>query len=533
MASPGTKDVNDRGFRALVALTYLALGVAIYAGILNTFFVADDFSYLDAIQSAKSPSVIFSPLAERYFRPSVVLVYYLNYQVAGLDSTTYHLSVVLMNVANAWLVFLLGSRLSPSRHRLVPALAGLLFLVFGGHAEAVTWIGGMADPLVTLCVLTALLLFHASLDSPRPQWLWLGSWAAFAAALFSKESAAVFPGLALVVGVLGRPAWPDRATIRRIAIGLAGPVLLLAGYFLLRRAVLGFTFVMLQGLGTNTNPLAMTRAFVLRCFFPQGALLSAVFNNHLDVWIIFPLALILAWFVKRADFRPLVLLGLCFAGALAPVLPLSISIATAESERLIYMASAFASLLAVWFLDAALKRVWLVAAIVLVCSIGHIAALQRVNRNWQEAAVVVEETLTTFAQTMREHGRVGSAVYLLNAPDDVRGAYVFRRGFHEALRVMAPDQLAAMARTYVLSVHIVEDVAQPVTVTVRSPRALSINLGGGWLLGAPAAPTATLAISDWAGKSFAAEFGPAADGSLVVYFTPRRTAVVGRLPLER
>jgi hypothetical protein len=506
--------------------------VAIYAGILNTFFVADDFSYLDAIQTARSPSVVFSPLAERYFRPSVVLVYYLNYQLAGLDSTTYHLSVVLMNVGNAWLVFLLGSRLSPARHPLVPALAGLLFLVFGGHAEAVTWIGGMADPLVTLCVLAALLLFHSSLDSPRPHWHWLGSWAAFAAALFAKESAAVFPGLALVVGVLGRPAWPDRATIRRIAIGLSGPLVLLVGYFLLRRAVLGFTFVMLQGLGTNTTPLAMTRAFVLRSFFPQGTLLSAVVNNDLDVWIIFPLVLVLAWFVKRADYRPLVLLGLCFAGALAPVLPLSISVATPESERLIYMASAFASLLVVWFLDAALKRVWLVAAIVLVCSAGHVAALQRINRNWQEAAVVAEETLTTFGQTMREHGRVGSAVYILNVPDDVRGAYVFRRGFHEALRVMAPDQLATMAQTFVLSVYIVDNVTTPVTVAVRGARGMSVNLGSGWLLGAPAAPTAALAISEWAPQSFAAEFGPTADGSLVVYFTPRRTAVVGRLPLE-
>jgi 4-amino-4-deoxy-L-arabinose transferase-like glycosyltransferase len=524
--------LTDCRFRALVGVTYLALGIAVYAGILNTFFVADDFSYLDAIQTSNSPAVIFSPLAERYFRPSVVLVYYLNYQLAGLDSWTYHLSVVLMNACNAWLVFLLGSRLSPARHPIVPALAGLLFLVFGGHAEAVTWIGGMADPLVTLCVLAALLLFLLSLDSARPRWLLIGSWAAFAAALFSKESAAVFPGLALVLGVLSRPALPDRATVRRIVIGLSVPVLLLVTYFLLRKAVLGFTFVMLEGLGTNTNLLEMTRIFVLRSFLPQGPLLSTVVNNKLDMWVLLPLVLILAWFVKRRDFRPLALLGLCFAGALAPVLPLSIAIATPESERLIYMASAFACLLVVWFLDAALRRPWLVAAIVLVCCAGHVAALQRINRNWQEAALVVQETLTTFAQTMREHGRVGSAVYVLNVPDDVRGAYVFRRGFHEALRVAAPDQLATMAQTYVLSVYIVSDIAQPATVVLRGPRTMSIDLGGGWLLGAPAAPTAALAISEWAPQSFVANFGAAADGSLVVYFTPRRTAVVGRLPLE-
>jgi hypothetical protein len=524
--------MTDRRFRALVAVTYLAIGIGVYAGILNTYFVADDFSYLDAIETAKSPAVVFSPLAARYFRPSVVAVYYLNYLVAGLDSWTYHLSVVLMNVGNAWLVFLLGRKLSPARHAVVPALAGLLFLVFGGHAEAVTWIGGMADPLVTLGVLAALLLFLSSLDSPTPRWLLIGSWAAFAAALFSKESAVVFLGLAIVLAVLGRPAWPDRATVRRIAIGLSVPVLLVVAYFLLRRAVLGFTFVMLEGLGTNTNFLAMTRAFVLRCFFPQGPVLSTIFNNHLDVWVIAPLVFVLAWFVKRHDFRPLAVLSLCVAGALAPVLPLSISIATPESERLIYMASAFACLGLVWFLDAALRRPWLVSVIVLACCVGHVAALQRINRNWQEAAVVVQGTLTTFAQTMRAHGRVGSAVYVLNVPDDVRGAYVFRRGFHEALRLAAPDQLGTMAQTYVLSVYIVSDIAQRATVALRGPRTMRINLGGGWLIGQPPAPTGVLAISEWAPQSFVADFTAAADGSLVLYFTPQRTAVVGRLPLQ-
>ena len=58
-----------------LAAAYLVVGLAVYARILGTFFVADDFSYLDELSKAQSPAVIFSALAGRYFRPAVVFVY--------------------------------------------------------------------------------------------------------------------------------------------------------------------------------------------------------------------------------------------------------------------------------------------------------------------------------------------------------------------------------------------------------------------------------------------------------------------------
>ena len=214
-----------------------------------------------------------------------------------------------------------------------------MFLVFGGHAEAVTWIGGMADPLVTMFLLVALLLFLRSLDSARPVPLLIGTWLAFAAALLSKESAAAFLGLALVGAVLASPSWPDRQRVRRTILALSVLVLVLVAYFALRKAVLGFTFVNLEGLGTNTNLPDTARAFVLRSFLPQGSLLSLIWAHSLDVYVIAPVVLALVWIARRADYRPLLLLALWFGLAVAPVLPLSISIATPETERLINASS--------------------------------------------------------------------------------------------------------------------------------------------------------------------------------------------------
>jgi len=92
----------------LLALGYAAVGLCLYAPILGSFFLADDFAYLDAIKATGSPSVMFSALAGRYFRPMAMFVYYANYQVSGLSPWSYHLSMLGVHLLNTWLVFLLG-----------------------------------------------------------------------------------------------------------------------------------------------------------------------------------------------------------------------------------------------------------------------------------------------------------------------------------------------------------------------------------------------------------------------------------------
>jgi hypothetical protein len=196
------------------------------------------------------------------------------------------------------------------------------------------------------------------------------------------------------------------------------------------------------------------------------------------------------------------------------------------------MATAFSSLLLVVFVDRTIRHRWAVASIVLLFSAGHVVALTRINQNWREAAAIIQNTLPTFGDAMRQHGQTGRPVYVLNLPDNVRGAYIFRRGFQDALRVAVPDEHATIARTSVLSVHAIANAADPVRVHGEGPRTLRIDVGGGLMLGAPHAPTPTYTIREWSPRGFAIDFTEAADGSLILYFTPRSTAVTGRLPLR-
>jgi len=185
--------------------------------------------------------------------------------------------------------------------------------------------------------------------------------------------------------------------------------------------------------------------------------------------------------------------------------------------------------LLVWFLGAVIQQPRVLAAIVLVLAVGNVVALTRINQNWLEAAAIVKSAMPSFAEAVRTHGRCSSAVFFLNVPDNVRGAYIFRRGFHEALEMAAPAAMAAMAETTVLSVYGIGDANVPSRVIATGPRSMAVTLDGGWLLGAANPPTPKVALQDWSAQSFSAAFTPNADGSLILYFTPRRVDFFGQV----
>jgi hypothetical protein len=522
--------MSERRLIWLVAIAYLVIAFVLYAPVLNAFFLADDFAYLDAIKTTGSPSVMFTALAGRYFRPMAMFVYYANYQISGLAPTSYHVTMLLVHVVNTWLVFLLGRQLAPQRHIVLPALAGLLFLVFGGHAEAISWISGMADPLVTMFLLTSVLCFMHVLDSPQPLPWALGVWLAFAGALLSKESSAIFPGLA-ALAFLFRVGWPTPAHLRRAALALLPLVVIGVAYLAFRRHVLGFTLVTLEGLGQSQSILTSARSFFLRSFLPQGPLTLWFWNHDLDAlgWLVVAGGFV--WGLIRAEYRALAFLTACLFVALAPVLPLSIGIATTDSERLIYLPSAFACLLVVWTIDALLRKPSLVTVATLLFCWWHVVELRGQNRLWKAAGDMSEEMTASFGPIVREHWRPGQPIFLMGLPDNLRNKFTWRRGFHEGLRVTNPDTADAVARTYVMSILDVADVDAHADVRQLTPNTFELQLTNITInpSGRPSS-NAYYTVHEVGATRYIAEFTPMAGRGLLMYFTPRKTALAARIP---
>jgi protein O-mannosyl-transferase len=136
------------------------------------------------------------------YRPLTTFTYLLNYAVLG-DGTQpagYHWVNLGLHALNTALVYALGIAILGG-----PAVAWALAAIWGLHpllTESVTNIVGRADLLAAFGILAGLLCYVKGTSSAgRKKLAWLAGVAtAQAIGLFSKESAAVLPGLMLAYG---------------------------------------------------------------------------------------------------------------------------------------------------------------------------------------------------------------------------------------------------------------------------------------------------------------------------------------------
>jgi tetratricopeptide (TPR) repeat protein len=224
----------------------LAVGALVLLAYSNSFqsaLVFDNSSVIGAdprIREA-TPQNVASILTGRYwyvnttaglYRPFTTFSYLLNYAVFdnGPRPAGYHIVNLALHEVNVALVYALGVLVLGET---APALA--LAAIWGLHpllTESVTNIVGRADLLAALGVLAGLLCHvRGASAGGRRRMAWLaGLAAAQTVGLFSKESAAVLPGIMLLYDV----TWRERAGWRERAPGYAAVALPFAAFFWLR-----------------------------------------------------------------------------------------------------------------------------------------------------------------------------------------------------------------------------------------------------------------------------------------------------------
>ena len=79
-------------------------------------------------------------------------------------------------------------------------------------------------------------------------------------------------------------------------------------------------------------------------------------NRRALILVPVALLLLLAWMARGRTARVLIFSGLALVVALAPILPLTISISTTESERFVYLPTVFSCIFFVWAIRAVLRR---------------------------------------------------------------------------------------------------------------------------------------------------------------------------------
>ncbi len=462
---------RDRLRRLLTFACFLLIALLAYSNILTAYFLSDDFAQIGKVYEGDL-SVTWGRSHGGFFRPLFILSYFLDAQLWGLNPPGFHLTNVALHATNAFLVTAFAARLiresarTKNETRFVALAAGLIFLLHPSHTEAVAWISGRADLLATCFSLLALLAFEVFTRTRRITLLLL-SFVAFTLALLSKEAAICLPLVMLVFGIYAarknrddvtdeqRVTDKPGATTKHVIIAASFFALLAVGYVALRSVLLG---TMVGGYGAQqhlnfSQSVIVNQALrsVLRVALPAFVLESATFleSRALAPYLIAFGALVLlcvaAALIRmetRSKLLPLArrhtLLWLMlapFACCLLPFINLRLNVFDTQGERYLYLPSVFFSIALAYVLVQFGSRFKLRLAVFACVLIFYAATLWLANARWASTARLAQSLLSDITrQATRER------IVVLNAPDNLKGAFLFRNGLEDALRIFQNER---------------------------------------------------------------------------------------------
>lgn len=462
-------------YKPLVPIALFLFSLLCYGSVISTYFLSDDFLLIGRV-AREGMYFTWGRSHGGFLRPGTVLSYLIDYRIWGLNPIGYHLTNILWHAAAAYALYLVGCvllREGDNHHiRTLSFLAACLFVALPSHSESVTWIAGRTDVIAVALGLGATaaflhLLSFASVPASICALLLLS------AALLTKEVIIVVLPIWLVLTV--HHWWRSKTCpTYRTFITLVLASLILVGYFYLRKATLGH-FV--GGYGTARHisiwhPLTLVQfaRYAVRTFLPAlplrfyGVRFAMVFWGAVLVSCIATLLLFRIGALSTTRWHVLPVLAASYIGSLTPVVTLDIRLFDTQSERFLYLPSAFACLGAVVLADMIFRRRHVTCAVLFFLTVIEGIALQWVNTRWITASHLCKQ----IAAEVSKHALEDTVV--LNIPDNYRGAYVFRSGFQDAATLFAGNN--ATGSYLIICKHSLDSIHQNIGVDVTTSNLL-------------------------------------------------------------
>lgn len=191
------------------------------------------------------------------YRPAPAVFFWLNSRIFGLQPVTIHLAGILLNAICSCCLMMVLFVLT--RNRAVSFLGALIFGVHPVHGDAVYAAVGCSELLAGFFVLVALWCFSRGRREGRP-FLFMGAAGlCFLLAMFSKESAVAFPGIALLCDIyLHRKGLPTVRGWKRLVAPYVLFSAIISGYLAAKYAAIGS--LVPAGVAFFDNPLASVGA---------------------------------------------------------------------------------------------------------------------------------------------------------------------------------------------------------------------------------------------------------------------------------
>jgi tetratricopeptide (TPR) repeat protein len=195
----------------------LAAAFEVYAPSLNGPFLFDDQNLPFGLPNF-SVGLLSAWVAG--VRPALMFSYWINYQLSGFETFSYHGFNVIFHTANSVLVFFIARKVlawadvARARRDVLAAFGGALFLLHPVNSESVGYVASRSENLSLLFLFGAFALF---LYRSKVEITWARAASIlvlFAAAALTKEHTVVLPALLLLTDYFWNPPF-SLAGIRR------------------------------------------------------------------------------------------------------------------------------------------------------------------------------------------------------------------------------------------------------------------------------------------------------------------------------
>lgn len=241
-APPGpARGLRPWQYVAALAAGLIAVFVA-YGPALGGPFVFDDW-YLPFTAQGYAHA---GPLSWMGPRPLLMLTFWFNQRLSGMDPFSYHLLNVLLHFVTGAMAFLIARRLlalagSPAgfKTEALAAFAGGVFLLHPVQTESVAYVASRSEALSVMFFYAAFALFLYRRSSAISWTGAVGILLLFGAAASTKEHAAVLPALLLLTDYYWNPGFSFqgiRRNWRLYALIAAGAAIALRFVLIVLRA---------------------------------------------------------------------------------------------------------------------------------------------------------------------------------------------------------------------------------------------------------------------------------------------------------
>ena len=257
---------------ALAVIFFISFGI--YFNSLQGDFIWDDkdliLEHTDYLGDWRN---LFSVFTEPFFgkaaiyRPLLIISFIIDYQLWGSNSFGFHYTNVLLHTVNAFMVYLLAFFLF--KHRAFSLFSGLLFATHPIQTEAVAWISGRNDVIMTFFSLLTILFYirWQKLTGVKRVVTFISFLIGYGCILLSKESGIIVLLLIIMVDYFFKLTPRDWEAKRKAYLS----VLLVSFLFIyIRMNILG-------GLGVPISPMQGGFAHLLLGAFTTYAYYFKIF----------------------------------------------------------------------------------------------------------------------------------------------------------------------------------------------------------------------------------------------------------------